>query len=1126
MAGRSTRARTYGLRWLLRSLALTLAVATALAACAGADDDRHADGLGTVEDDGSSDPDSGNPDGLPQSTGGPCTDGEAQTCHVTLGRHNDILSCYVGIQTCSSGVWGECADGVVENSVSPGPELTTEDLVATNSGDKWKSYSNAKDCTKNPCDPTCKEFSEDPNPNLGAGGQEFIYNWNQGKKSKLPDDVYDKAFNEPCQIGSDCQLNHYCYDPDSGSCTHDICTTGKALKDGCSPCAKEICKQKPKCCDYGYTGSCAHSPCLTGDALKKDCDTDVKYVCDNKDKTCCPYSETVTECAWETTAYACEKWYYCYKSEPCLKYKFCGWEYYDCSYWEWQYKYKCGWKQYWYWAYICEWVYTCYWQYTCILVTYCYWVWQYVCYWQWVYVCYSYWVYQCYVYCYWGWWGWNCYWVCYWQLVTYCYWQWQYVCYWQWVLYCYQYWYCYWQYVCYWYLNCYYLWTYYWYWTCWWEWEYVYVQKTCQKEKYCWVWDTCQVWGLFCSYWDTCYKQEYKCKQVTYNYAGSWKQACVDYYKAKNPNACFTPEWTQECVDGVHDICGAFCKDPPPPEGAGECLPWDPGQKDDKCKGVALSVGLTCDNTVPICNHGTTDAPKGIKIMHVPKGSGGFGKADPGNIAGAQYCYTDKIIKPGECVSVTTCSGLTAGREIMVNPPGAGQVTECYYGDNWGIYVPGTCGPPICAANNIKAKLTPVNMFITVDKSGSMGGVRWTNTKKAFQGFFKDSASAGLNIGLEFWPHASCANGGICNDIAGCKDPYIAFGKLTTDPAPKDTQESKLVGAFDSTYPGGGTPAYVALQGAETWAKEYSAAHKDEKQVVIYVTDGYPGPCTTNEAAFGALAKDAYDTYGVVTYGIGIVGASTGQLTAVATAGHGEAFFIDDANQVEQKLIDAMKKIKGDTMKCEFDLPTSKNQYEPEDADVSYTPSGGGSPTVFPRVTNKNDCGKGWYFDNNADPKKIHLCPLTCTAVQADAKAELDISFGCPGGYEAATHTQTYEATCADGKTPQWGFFAYNTGAPSTTSVTFGARTATTKAGLAASTYTEIAKAHSNPTDTQVCLMGGPSPCPVDFVAKMGNAAIGKSWLELKMDIAPNKLKSKTAIVYDYNLTYSCPDNE
>ena len=39
--------------------------------------------------------------------------------------------------------------------------------------------------------------------------------------------------------------------------------------------------------------------------------------------------------------------------------------------------------------------------------------------------------------------------------------------------------------------------------------------------------------------------------------------------------------------------------------------------------------------------------------------------------------------------------------------------------------------------------------------------------------------------------------------------------------------------------------------------------------------------------------------------------------------------------------------------------------------------------------------GGGWYFDDNQNPTAIILCPQTCSAVQSDAQAQIDVSFGC-----------------------------------------------------------------------------------------------------------------------------------
>jgi hypothetical protein len=1238
-------------------------VAVGVAACGqgeGDDEREHAGGQALETESAEAD--------TPAATG--CQSGDTEICHVTLGRHNNVLSCYVGVRTCALGKWSECADGVVENFYDPGEELVVEAEDLDHK--KWKSLSGGPvDCKTNPCDPTCKDFDEKPGPQQWkVQGDELTYKWKQGNKSNLSDDVYKKLFKEPCQIGSDCQSNHYCYDPNSGSCSHEVCATGKGLVSGCSKCVTAICKAKPECCEKKYAGTCEHEPCVEGTGLKPECDPLVKKTCE-WDKTCCPYSETKQVCKWEKQAYSCKKTYNCWSWQPCQKTYQCGWigcykwlyqcwqESYKCQKsktvcgYKWTNVYTCGYKWVWKNVYTCgyKWlwknVYTCGYK----------WVWKYSCWWQNQYKCGNKWLWKCgnkkatkcgwktaqkcgwknaktcgwknaqkcgwknaktcgyktytqcgwkkFKYCYWscgwGWWGWSCKYKCYsywsyscWNNYKYtcwwysyyscwwysyyscwwysyyscwwynfyscwsywyytCWWNWQYSCWWQNVYTCGNKWIwsytCWWQYKWVWSYTCW--WQYKWVWsyTCWWQWKWVWkcwtewYWTTCYKTKcgYKWVWVTqckpkwctywtkCLMWGPYCSYWTTCYKDVWVCKNVTTNYPGKWGAQCVNQYK-KVGGTCpssWAGDWNQSCVDAVWSVCGAFCKTPP--SGKGQCTPWDPGQKDDKCKGYSLTVGLTCTNNVPICNHGTDDAPDGITVVHYPKDSGNFGLEQPTNQSGAITCTTKEPIKAGHCINMTDCPGLTEGREIMVNPPGPNQVKECYYGDNWGIYLAGTCGTPPCAGDTITAKLKPVNLFITVDKSGSMGGSRWTNTRKAFNAFFASKDSAGLNVGLEFWPHPSCAqSSSLCDTQTGkdqCANPLVPIGKLIPDPAPIDTQEKLLIDTFNATSPGGMTPAYLAYQGATQWGKNAYAMNKNEAYVVIFVTDGYPNWCGANTQKFVDLAKDAYQNAGVITYGVGIVGANTTMLTQMSQAGGGEAFFIDSNNQIEQKLIAALNKIKGQAVKCDIDLPADQTKYDPWDATVVYKPGSGGQVPLS-QVTDKSKCGKGWYFDNNSAPTKIMLCPETCTLVQGDPNGSIQISFGCPGNYKETTHNETYEAKCGPGTTVQWGYFSYDTECPSSTKVVWDMRTATTKAGLANATYTNVATAQLVPTDTQVCPLSGPAPCPIDIVSKLGSKAYKNSWLELKATLKPNVNKSKAPTVKGWHITYSCPSIE
>jgi hypothetical protein len=48
-----------------------------------------------------------------------CVDGMKKDCHITLGQHNGVTSCYNGVQVCQGGKWGPCGDGTISSQPSP-----------------------------------------------------------------------------------------------------------------------------------------------------------------------------------------------------------------------------------------------------------------------------------------------------------------------------------------------------------------------------------------------------------------------------------------------------------------------------------------------------------------------------------------------------------------------------------------------------------------------------------------------------------------------------------------------------------------------------------------------------------------------------------------------------------------------------------------------------------------------------------------------------------------------------------------------------------------------------------------------------------------------------------------------
>ncbi len=300
-----------------------------------------------------------------------------------------------------------------------------------------------------------------------------------------------------------------------------------------------------------------------------------------------------------------------------------------------------------------------------------------------------------------------------------------------------------------------------------------------------------------------------------------------------------------------------------------------------------------------------------------------------------------------------------------------------------------------CASEAHEAELAPLTMFITFDKSGSMGqNSKWTNATAALKAFIQDPGAADLEVALRFFPDGACSDPSC--DVSVCATPSVPVGPLTADSAPMDAQEGALVTAINGQSPGGGTPMSAALEGAIQFSSTYFAANPDHKVVVILVTDGEPVGCEENIDAISNIAKTG-ELEGIVTYTVGLEGSNEMQLDQIATDGGGSSFFIGNGN-AEADLLAALQAIRGEQLACELDIPQpAMGEFNPMLVNVTYTPGGGGPEQTFGNVPNAAACGPGggWYYDDPANPQKIELCPTTCTTVQADGSGTISVVLGC-----------------------------------------------------------------------------------------------------------------------------------
>ncbi len=318
-----------------------------------------------------------------------------------------------------------------------------------------------------------------------------------------------------------------------------------------------------------------------------------------------------------------------------------------------------------------------------------------------------------------------------------------------------------------------------------------------------------------------------------------------------------------------------------------------------------------------------------------------------------------------------------------------------------------------CAATVVKADLIPLDMYIMTDKSSSMIGTRWNDVKKAIIGFSNDPASAGIGVGIQYFPKlpaqytSTCSNDSQCGGYGPCWLSYCRACTVTHYSTP-DVPITVLPGAvaaitnsINAITPFGGTPTGPALQGAVSYAKAWASSHPGHSTVVVLATDGDPYSCAPADIpSISAIASSAAaGTPKVLTFVIG-VGTSLTNLNAIAAAGGTtKAYLVSAGANVTQQFIQALNDIRKKTLGCEYQMPkTDAGIIDPSKVELEWTPTSG-APVVIQRVKDATACGtsEGWYYDNAVTPSKLLLCPASCTKVQADPGSKVNISLGCLG---------------------------------------------------------------------------------------------------------------------------------
>ena len=317
-----------------------------------------------------------------------------------------------------------------------------------------------------------------------------------------------------------------------------------------------------------------------------------------------------------------------------------------------------------------------------------------------------------------------------------------------------------------------------------------------------------------------------------------------------------------------------------------------------------------------------------------------------------------------------------------------------------------------CAVTSVKADPAPLDMYIMFDNSGSMGldcnlgsggTSKWCYSITALDQFFK-SAPAGTGVALQYFPKCwNPATVAQCTSGAACAIPEVALAQLPGNLNP-------LEASLNANAPLGTTPMEAALHGLAT----FTTQNKQSGRVMIgiFITDGTPEACTTNVNTLSGIIQTHLTTDKIKTFVIGMTGADDNQLNTMAAPGGAapHSSYCGSATSPcyhynvgagnPSAFTAVLQSIQQSAVACQFAMPkTDAGIVDPTKIEVSYCPGGNCPGQKLGKVDDATKCtgAGGWYYDNNANPTSISLCPSSCSVVQVDSNAKINVSLGCLG---------------------------------------------------------------------------------------------------------------------------------
>jgi hypothetical protein len=310
-----------------------------------------------------------------------------------------------------------------------------------------------------------------------------------------------------------------------------------------------------------------------------------------------------------------------------------------------------------------------------------------------------------------------------------------------------------------------------------------------------------------------------------------------------------------------------------------------------------------------------------------------------------------------------------------------------------------------CQSASANARIDTAYLAFAFDVSGSMGKgdeewhdrtLKWDPVVAATKAFFQDAMSRGFSASLTFFPE-----GGGDEDVRCVDANYVVPDVPMTElPSPAFGTALDVIGAQDWR---GGTPTLHVMNGVLQYVRQQRTTNPGNYAVVL-VTDGYPQDCPDNSIqsvvnVASAAAADQIPTYVIGVNNPPISGApdTVTNLGQIAVGGGtAQAFIIDtgDPTQTTADFKAVVDQIRSVSVACTIAIPPppTGKQFDKQKVRVIYAGNQGTTELGYDASCQS---ASAWHYDNPDNPTQIVLCDGTCTAVQSDPTASLDVEFAC-----------------------------------------------------------------------------------------------------------------------------------